>query len=67
MTTFEFILTKLLLVPAVAASPLATAAVGVTRLAGWGFLKSCFGIWPKLLMKPMVALRWINKMENFVK
>lgn len=22
---------------------------------GWGFLKSCFGICPKLLMKPIVA------------
>jgi hypothetical protein len=22
---------------------------------GWGFLNSCLGIWPKLLMKPIVA------------
>lgn len=26
-----------------------------TFLLGWGFLKSCFGVWPKLLMNPMTA------------
>ena len=63
--TFEFMLTRLLALaaaPEASPPPLAPAAEGagggVTRLAGWGFLNSCLGIWPKLLMKPMVALRW---------
>lgn len=34
---------------------LAAASLPPTFLTGWGFLKSCLGIWPKLLMKPMVA------------
>ncbi len=37
-----------------------------TFLAGWGFLKSCLGICPKLLMNPIVAFLWRGSCENSI-
>ena len=38
----------------------------LTLLAGWGFLNNCFGVWPKLLMKPIVALRCKESRSNII-